>query len=712
MISYWHYNISKNKIRRKNMSLDGIIAKLEYCTDIQLLPEKHDSISLIRKNVFYIEPNFKVFEENLNAKFILFSAPGATGKTALAEYLAHKKNGVYWDLSHIKLGENSLHGTLARALGYDKIPDFINKLNNGNATLVIDAFDEADLISGRAAIEFLLKDLDEITKQSIKPSIIMLARTESSMFISEFCKANNINYSYFEISYFSETSAKHFIIESLKKNEKPITDVVKQCIEQQFTTIKHLLDGKVDLFDTFIGYAPVLQALTVAYDEEKNTVKLLNTLLEVEKGSEIVYKIIEELLDREHKKMCNALQQRWIKEYPDFNQWDNIYTIEEQLIHIICLISFSDFEDFTNVKEYMPDAIYSDYIESLPNFLSQHPFLISKDNSGKIIKDFAGPAFRDFTLAFLLTSEAFMYLAIEYLTMGDNISQRPSQLLFDFYLHYNNEKISSNIFIYLYESFKSKESTDRTVSLSIYDDGDNTVSRFLLQESDNKIILEQSMEIEIKENGLLLKEASNTTIDVNCEVHIANSSGSAQIYNTSIICRKLFFDSADIWIGVKEPNECILVSKEPVYYTHNIKYDIRTENTKSLKISFPNINEFHKLRPYFYNYLDEANVDFIKYEFIVKKFTNCLRGHKKDTPARDKEFIDFTIVGHSELKKNILDFLLFEGVFYIDPRESHLYKLKVDKLDSIGLSYWSSNDDLKNREEGYSKFLKWQQNNQ
>lgn len=709
MISYWHYNISKNSIWRKNMSLEGIISKLEYCKDLQLLQEKHDSISLIEKDVFYIEPIFKVFKENINAKFILFSAPGATGKTALAEYLAHKMNGVYWDLSHIKLGENSLHGTLARALGYDKIPEFISKLKNGNATLVIDAFDEADLISGRAAIEFLLKDLDEITKESTKPSIIMLARTESSIFISEFCEVNNIKFSFFEISYFPETSAKHFIIESLKRNEKPITDVVRLCIEQQFTTIKHLLEGKVDLFDTFIGYAPVLQALTVAYDDEKNTVKLLNDLLAVEKGSDIVYKIIYELLDREHKKMCNALQQRWINEYPDFNQWDNIYTIEEQLIHIICLISFNDFEDFSNVKEYMSSVIYSDYIESLPNFLSQHPFIVSKDNSGIVTKDFAGPAFRDFTLAFLFTSEDFVYLATDYLTMGDSISQRPSQLLFDFYLHYNIKKISSNIFIYLYESFKSKESADRIVSLSIYDDGGNTVSRFLLQKSDNKVILDQSMEVEINENGLLLKEASNTTIDVNCEVHIANGSGSAQIYNTSIICKKLFFDSTDIWIGVKEPNECILVSKEPVYYNHNIKYDIRTQNAESLKISFPNINEFHKLRPYIYNYSDETDIDFIKYEFIVKKFTNCLRGHGKDTPARDKEFIDYTIVGHSELKKNILDFLLSEGVFYIDSRESHLYKLKIDKLDSIGLSYCSSNDDVKNREDGYKKFLKWRQ---
>jgi hypothetical protein len=74
---------------------------------------------------------------------------------------------------------------------------------------------------------------------------------------------------------------------------------------------------------------------------------------------------------------------------------------------------------------------------------------------------------------------------------------------------------------------------------------------------------------------------------------------------------------------------------------------------------------------------------------IVSKIMSCLRKHKKDVPAKDREFIDNEIISQSKLKSNILKFLLLKEIIYIDSYESHLYKLDVDKLAEYGINWVS-----------------------
>jgi len=171
------------------MTLEGIMKNLGTCNKIMLNANSHPSINMISERTFYVQPNYhELNESKTNSKFIIFSAAGATGKSALAKYLASTKGGVYWDLSKIRLGENSFYGTLGNAIGFENIKNFFEDLNNGTALLVIDAFDEADIISGRTAIEFLLGDLNNITKESHYPTVVLLSRTETAAFIANFCK--------------------------------------------------------------------------------------------------------------------------------------------------------------------------------------------------------------------------------------------------------------------------------------------------------------------------------------------------------------------------------------------------------------------------------------------------------------------------------------------------------------------------------------------
>ena len=72
---------------------------------------------------------------------------------------------------------------------------------------------------------------------------------------------------------------------------------------------------------------------------------------------------------------------------------------------------------------------------------------------------------------------------------------------------------------------------------------------------------------------------------------------------------------------------------------------------------------------------------------FVKKIMNCLRKHRKDAPAKDKEFIDNEIISKNQFKQKAMDFLINKGIIYVDSKQSYLYKLNVDRLTEYGLSW-------------------------
>jgi len=154
---------------RQKMTLESILLSIKDGEAISVAESAHSSISIIEDGVFYVQPNYSEIKRNTKSKFIIFSAPGASGKTALAKYVSNKYKGIYWDLSQISLGENSFHGTLWRALNQEGFINYFTHLKNGKSVLVLDAFDEAEMISGRSGVEFFLKDLDEATKEFETP---------------------------------------------------------------------------------------------------------------------------------------------------------------------------------------------------------------------------------------------------------------------------------------------------------------------------------------------------------------------------------------------------------------------------------------------------------------------------------------------------------------------------------------------------------------
>lgn len=110
--------------------------------------------------------------------------------------------------------------------------------------MVIDAFDEAEAGSGRTGIEFFLRDLNTITNGCDHICAILMARTESALFIKDYLLHNDIPFIHYEVGYFAEYNAKTYIKNSLERSRVPVTDIVTQCIEAQFREIKRILLNK------------------------------------------------------------------------------------------------------------------------------------------------------------------------------------------------------------------------------------------------------------------------------------------------------------------------------------------------------------------------------------------------------------------------------------------------------------------------------------
>lgn len=691
MISDFRYNMIRKYVAKEKryMTIESIISKIKPEGKIELLPEAHPSLENIEEDIFYIQPKYEEIVIQRNSRFLLFSAPGASGKTALAKYIALKQQGLYWDLSKIKLGDNSFHGTLLRAIGASRLANYFEKINLGKTVLVVDAFDEAEMISGRLGIECLLKDLDEITKESISPSVCLFGRTESAVYIAEYCKEHNISYSHYEIGFFEEYNAKNFVKEKVLHDGKNVTDIVEQCINEQFSIISQLL-GKDELTKSFLGYAPVLEALARAFDKERNTIKLLERLKgESVTSTHIIFDILDELLEREQEKVCNALKEKWIKTYSDFSDWINIYSKEEQMVRLVEYILLEEIESesyFFNDK--IPDELYVDYIDTIKAFLPQHPFLQNIVKRKSV--DFSGPSFRDFILAYILSQKEYEDLALQYFRDYTQSSHFPSQLLFDFYVLFSKKEIRGNIFPLMYDSYKAKETAGKVAQININDDGEDAFAIFSLNDS-------TPTELHFVGNdSLLISRLSNSNIDISGEVQIEDFYGFPRICNSTIVCDRLRLNCRSLGIEARTPGEVLLVSRRDMINEKNEIVDIKviSDKNETVKVSMPNINGFYKLRPYKFEYTEENVEDFLGFYIFVRKVLSLLRKHEKDVPAKDKEYIDNKIINKSESKKRIMDYLIRKDIIFIDHTQAYLYKLHTEKLAEYDLS-WAT---LENKE--------------
>lgn len=710
MRSYWEYTLNKNVnyYGGKQMTLDSILVNLDKKEKRFELNEKYKTIRYIDESEYndqvysYVEPEFqdcnKQFVKGIT-KFIVFSAPGATGKTALAKYICYKKNGIYWDLPDNRIAEYSFQGAITEAVGFANISNFIASINNNQNFLVIDAFDEAEAGSGRTGVEFFLRDLDEVTKECKNTCAILLARTESAIFIKQYFEEHNVIYKHFEVGYFAEYNSKTYIENRLKRKKIDITSVVKNCIEEQFNEIHRIFDDRGA--KEFLGYAPVLDALAAAYSKERNTANLLRNTSSGENNCSLIVKILEDLSQREKSKFIKALKNKFSKIDAKID-YTKLYNQEEQIYRIIGMFLFNDATMFGDINNTIPVEYHDEYLEVVNTQLPQHPFILAKD-VGEIKYQFTGPAFKDFVIAYGLANDELSEYVKEFLI--ENHKYCPSQLLVEFYRLFSLERIKGESIPLMYNSFKAHAHLGDDTFLNISGDKDECYVEFRLVKSNGS---EFSIEFEVVnlDEGIYISQLSDCYIDIAGKVYIGNTFGEARINNSVIICDELIWSSEQILIEAYSPGESMLIANTFVNMTNiSPRFEIKTDNKKNLKTSAQNIEAFYKLLAYKdENALNIIDDGFDSFAAVVRRIFGCLRCHSKDTPARKMDFINNRIIGINGKKKEILDFLLSEKILYTDEQD-WLYKLDIDRLSEYTI-LWNDvkNGDFNSVKKLYDKY--------
>lgn len=685
MLSYWEDILNKKSKGVTGLNLTTILETIGNDRDVFELNKEFNTIQYIPAEKFehdvfeYVEPEFYEADTTTNKipRFIIFSAPGATGKTALAMNICYHKNGIYWNLPNNRVAEFSLQGAIQTAVGTEHLSDFYKSITAGRNLLVIDAFDEAEAGSGRTGIEFFLRDLNTITKDSTHTCAILMARTESALFIKNYFINNGIPFAHYEVGFFSEMRAKDYIRNRLRKLHVSYTDIVDECVDQQFAEIKRIFT--MDDAKAFIGYAPVLDALAAAYDDDRNTLNLLKSTVKGENNCDLINKILSKLLTREREKLLNALTVK-VSSVNSQAVLNNVYTQREQFYRILGKVLLNDATAFMNTPDGFPIEHEEEYFELVNTQLPQHPFIQTEEVDNSTVYDFTGAAFRDYVLAYTLADSDLSDFVTDYLNTHAKFC--PSQMMIEFYGMFSGNKVSGRYLPMMYNSFRSSARLGDKIVVNINGDADDCSAEFSLVR-DEVTVRVIEFKITDFEKGIYLEQVSGCYIDVAGKVCVGSIDEEARISNSTISCDTLEWHSRNIAIEAFTPGECSLSFERMNCTTETLPhFEIKTDDRKNLKI-FANqksLSGYFKLLAYRAdNDAEEDDGTFTPFANLVRRVFSCLRSHSKDTMARKRDFIDNRIVSKSESKQKILDFLLHEGVLYVDDQD-WLYKLDTTKV--------------------------------
>ena len=715
MLAKWQRDlIMKNTEREvQSMNMDVILEKMGRGKPIKLLESAPASVCIHPKDEFYIKPTLDDMCLQKDSKLLLFSAPGATGKSALAHEIARKRNALLWDLSKERIANHSFSGMLVDSMGSGEFSNFTAGLETGEAVLVIDALDEAEMISGKIALETLLADIRSIVINASTPNVALCARTETAHFIRNYFSMpeHALPISQYEIGFFAESSAIEFVLKKIQ-TIKPTTKATEQYIQEQFAEIRKILGNDEAIIKSFLGYAPVLEALAVFISGETNTMSLLQKIGTTENSTEVFCKIIEYIIDRETGKVQNGFRERCQGDYPEFSAWEEVYSNEEQMVRIVSLLTCDSVEYDDYPLANLPRELSVEYVDSLSGFIKEHPFIRSFERNDSIICDFAGPAFRDYVLAKLMTMKDYDIFAQEYISMYQGCARFASQLFFDFYSLFSGGLMKKSHFTHLYDAFKAKETSKIQSSVSVEEVGDVIYCTFSQIRQKKKEVTDFSIIADAE--PITINQLNNVYMDVNCDIVFGGNNEDAAITNSAIKCNRIVLASQAVMIVAQKDDGTILIARNGIDATKcpNARIELRVDSDSLLKVDIPDINNWFKLRKYKYIFESESDFDIPRFENAVKSILKYFRKHGKDAPGRHYEYINNIIVGSSKLKQSVLKFFTERGVIFQDSKDVKQYKLDYSRLETLGIN-WSmlAQNASQGMDAVFAEYQKWKAEN-
>lgn len=669
---------------KNNTEISDLISQIWDSKNFEI--SEQDAVSKINEEIQYITPKLKTIHKNESGSIIIVSAPGAVGKTTFAKYFSKIKKGYYWDLSKIKLGDNSFIGTVAKVHGSSNLTNFLDAIGKGEVCLFLDAFDEAEIRSGLDGIEKFVEEVYNYSKSSIRPNIVFFSRSETAEYLHlKLMEVSDCeDFSVYEIEYFDQSSALHFIKKEIEKKQDNSPNIhpipFEKAVNAIFNSISKGMNEITDPWNdpntrSFIGYAPVLQTIGnflqgQNYGEVENNFSSQDT---IESGIKVISNFIEQLLVREQLKLISPLKNELSEIEPLWSNWDLLFSSDEQIKIILHYVIYREVKVFPSIE--VPKWLEQNYKDSVQNFLPNHPFLKSRN--------YSSPAFRDYSLAKLLFTNEFTNISKSYISSGDFALTQ----LFTYFYSISHDSICLGEHVgFLYESASAKKKLADGILFTYIEKGSFNNYTIEIVDSEGDKSANFCFECLLDDENPLVFERRlvNAEINIDSVIIFGKPESSIEFADVNVKAKKIIFKANECFFNCYD--DSTILQAENVVEDSGI-LEVKKVGDQSLEVNWPNSQVFPWSEYHNDIYTDiETDPEYQVKIYALQRILSPFRKHKRKEFAKHSDYIENVIVGSSTIRKSILQLLLNKEVL---KKENSLNQFIVneEKLSEIGITW-------------------------
>lgn len=668
--------------------------RLPESIDAEHQPGAPDAVYKPSLNPHFVTPTLKAKRclEETAPSLIVLSAPGAVGKTTLARQLAAERNGWLWDLSKIRLGDASFVGTAAKCFGYGNLSDILGAFSSGRLLFVFDAFDETEILSGWPAIEELLREIWELTSKSSQPVAVLLARSDTAELVDIFLEdlgAGTPRHSMYEIDYFDEDAARDLVRQELSasgitthlQHPQPFND----ALDQVFATIASGLGiSAAELWTqnetrSFVGYAPVLQAIASYLRAFGNFIEAANRLPQMADSGEtnrLLGSLLGTLLDREQQKFVAALKQKpFPPESKKWEDWHVLYTPSEQLCRVCYYSQRNPLAEQMDL-ENIPTWLQAEYAEAVSSFLPNHPFLRERD--------FTGPAFRDYTLAFLLRDDNMTDLAEQILNTASFVL---TPMFAHFYSNASNEPGSGRHVGYLYEAATARNLLSETSQTTLVsaEKGDVVHQLEIVAAAEDELRSGPEVQLPIvvdADNPVVFRQhLRHALLHVDGKLVLGSSGRDFEVEDVQAVSREIEIRASGLIARCYAAEPVELKADKYLQASPGLSVTKRGEGV--LSVNWPGAQTYPWIQ-YYQQATTTEPIDRIQAMLALSQILTWFRRDKYEQFARASILINNVAVGESPVRQAMLDYLEQQNILQT---QGALYVLDDDRAKAVGINW-------------------------
>lgn len=377
------------------MTFDELLKKLPSCPGPSALPltASQEFSYCAEGSEDYVPPPLKVRPDATSEtpEILILSAPGAVGKSAMARELAFRKGAPLWDLAGTgTVGARTVAGQLTTSFGASGLSAVHGALGAGNLFLVIDALDEARIKTTEAGFLEFVKDLAGLPGAMGTCKVVLLGRTQIAdtawLMLNEAGASVEIDI----IEPFTDAQAAQYVdlrVARLNGAGSAAAQTHKEKFVSAraaiFAELRNAFSASTDASakaqaTSFLGYAPVLDAVATLLANEPNFEVLASSLKQSTASSNkalaLLGKIIDHILTREQDdKLTKNIRPSLAAEAKSngWSGWNSLYTKDEQCVRLLSLILGTR----SALLPRLPGSLQAIYEDRVSAFLPEHPFL-------------------------------------------------------------------------------------------------------------------------------------------------------------------------------------------------------------------------------------------------------------------------------------------------------------------------------------------------